>query len=1750
MASNNSGVCNGRGHCIDYNHCSCNYGYSGIGCELYSCYGISANSSRVCSGRGTCSLSDSCICQNHYTFQQDCSVTTCNGEFSNSSNVCSSHGQCISYNHCNCSENYYGNNCEMFKCFNIPANDSSVCFGKGNCSDYNTCNCELNYYGLDCSEKICNGTLSSNSSVCSSRGSCVAFDLCNCTENYFGDWCELTTCFNTSSEDASVCSGKGVCVNFDTCTCQSDAYGSNCSEYGCFGVMNSEPNVCSSRGACLNTDRCNCSDNYFGNYCQLTTCFGITSNESIVCSGMGDCIDFDMCQCQTGFYGDVCESHSCFGILYNNETVCSSNGNCTQLNHCECNSNFTGIQCETLIVIPDPVVNITMNETIVTNTMNETSTLNITLPLNETIESNVTIILNETLNATLNETVVDNSTFLNETLESNNTSLIENTTRLNETVNATLTTNETINANVTISNQTLIANETILDNVTITNNITTVISENVTLIDNTTGLNETVNATLTTNETIIDNVTISNETLIVNKTIIDNVTITDNITIITNETNIENSQTVVNETSVSTPNITLTNDTIVNNETTIANETYLNETMIDVIPIIENDTILCEKKLNCSNHGDCLYTGKCRCYTDDSNGYWSGESCDTCLFGFYGDSCRFRPPVAIIAATEEVYSSCDDILIDGRSSYSFDGTDLNFYWKLIDSDTLQEVSSNHSNVALLRLKGNIPHGNYFISLQVESTTLNQNSSLVYSNIFKKSKVPIPVVNLIDNTIEKFTNQFPLTAKKTLTESACAYEKSIIEWSQISGPPINYQVDQYFNLYIPSMLNYGKNSFTFQVTAYYPSSPKFNATQTLIIKTKSTDLSLDLIQTTATETSTNLVVKFVDLELNGDEETWKWSCLDNNNTKLMLFLSDISQRKVDDITFDSSIFGSEIPNSIELTLQVSKSYNRSIEKSTIIYFNAIPPIVSIVYTEPSTSFVLPGQQLFLQTFIANNQQSNLTVFLNGQVIGVYDKTGLIIDTSNLEQGSQNTITIQSYDPATGKIFTTTYTFNVASNPKPCKCSITPSIGTALETDFDFYCANCKTDIIDYQYGFVDDKSGVKISLRKEEVYSSKLPAPYYGSTVTCYFDIIDTSTNAYSTVYVNVTVEAPTVSTIDQLQNLVEIWESRSNQYILDGEFSKGIYQSATTSRTDSVLMRSAISSAISTRASNIVCGNGVEISGICKCFDGYVGQYCERSIKSFSNIQSTKIQVLRHLSLIGNNTYEESMNSDYLSLLTFAVDSILINYPFLKSETIHESLTTFNNFLVKGLINSNLRLSSGADLLLSSCLDSAYKYIIDKQYLTDQTTNSNKLLRSVKLSSYLQVRSVPAGRGRKTMTGPFFSIVLGKSFFHDYETKVQDPHSMVSVEMENGFFDNSAKYSLNILLKQFMYVLTVTDDIYSLNKKLVETETVDSNTKKRSNLISKIVSIEYLDSPSAMNEENLIYSIPVEYATNNDSTPLGFLEERTISFSYSCGDFLDGNSNMQSNCEIVSIQEKSIKCRCKRFTNVFVIQTATITTQSYGQYVAIGGATFVILLLISIITLITLICVRRRKRKQQARRMVMMEASKIQDIILENREAYSGLDNYDYPETHSSGNRSDDDPFMIYKPMMNANGRNTHYALRTHSSDIDLLQINKIKRHQVAPEDYFQAALDKAHEMNETSSSRSGSNDSPRRLLGDSTSDVYAGRVRSGSAISVGIIWDLKEPILPEGGHSSDNESSQGSAEQCNTPKKFDDHMI
>ncbi|EFC40855.1 predicted protein [Naegleria gruberi] len=1373
--------------------------------------------------------------------------------------------------------------CSLSSCYGILSNETSVCAGVGLCYDDNACFCPLGY-GQDCSLPLCYGVLQNSASVCSGNGNCTGPDTCECKEGHLGLNCSISLppCYGIGNDTSRICSGVGNCTSKGVCSCP-DGYGFDCSVPICNGVL-AYNKACSSHGTCIAPNSCSCSSHYHGDNCELTTCFDIPSDNSTTCSGNGDCIDYNRCRCFDGYQGSDCGQLTTT-IIYENITIYE-------------------------------------NETI-------------------WIEYNTTEYINETIYIRQNQTdvVIDDGAIIFTPNPTGSNPITFNTTRVNVTI-------------ITYYNATSNSTTTVTTTTTTVVVYTTIVCSKSLNCSNHGECNSNGACTCYSNfdtgfwsgsscNTCRDGFHGNNcATKVVGPAYISN-----DFTGVTFYLYAPNSYTS-NQISC---NKLLHPDDISSNMFGDASKiqcSYVDRaSYLFMITFGSNDYVFNAgaSNLRINTH-----------VFDQSAG--SADYLSMIINLPQG----FSGPVAKISmAFTSTYSSCEEIVIDGSGSTAPYGGSLTYYWTLLNAATMQVLSTNFANQPKITLPASLSSGSYQVSLKIQGEFLHLSSAVVHTGTFTKAPKPVPVITFYKgNTQLRYTNQFPYTIKKVIESPCRDSNNTIVRWEQLSGPSIEYSVDSYNNLYIPKLKTFGNNNYTFKVSAYYTDA-NYQGSSDFVLITQSPPLSLELYQAEAKTDHSTVEVIYSDPEsaLISKSETWTWSSLDYQGPRLYTFLTTQSNQKSSSLYLTSNYFD-PVPAMVTIQLRIEKSDGRFVQKSSIVRFGAVAPSFNVISQQPNTAYLKPGSPITIHSLVSSSSTSVFVSWrLNNEMISttktiIQSNWGrqinqVMFDTSNLVDGTTNTITAVVSDSSTQGTSTTTIVVQVAKRPSLCACDITPSVGIAMETQFSFGCTQCKTtdNNVDYNYGFIDDRSGMKVSLYKlGEVFSSTLPAPLNGNTLTCYIDIIDTVTGGSVNMTKKITVNKQSTTSLSEIQTLVKSWTDTVNQYLKDGQISKSFYMTATFLRTDTVLVREAIKVLASTSRRDIVCSHGVEVSGVCKCADGYVGTNCEVPIFGYSQSQSVKLTAFTNIIKLSNSSYD-IINDEYFTLLVFSIDSVLENYEYLEKKTVGQALDTLNLYLTSVVAIDDFNLPNGVEILLKNIIQNTYIYVVEKQMFTDQTENSKKLLILLTLTTTLMSRTISYGSSSSVFKTQYFSYTMNKYSIYDFPPIVSDNSRICQIIVEGLFFSNAK--STKLYRQPFGFVMTVSDDVFQLGPTIGLQKSTKENIQASSSLVSPIMSLSFNGLTAPVDFNGIIYILPI-----NKTTTFKIFDQGTFDYvesvtEYTCNSFKDSPEAI-TKCKLVEMNATHTKCSCSTLGNVFVMETTTITKYSLTIFVIMGASIIVI----------------------------------------------------------------------------------------------------------------------------------------------------------------------------------------------------------
>eukprot|EP00750_Incisomonas_marina_P008772 INCI15692.1.p1 GENE.INCI15692.1~~INCI15692.1.p1 ORF type:complete len:1996 (+),score=190.66 INCI15692.1:245-6232(+) len=235
---------------------------------------------------------------------------------------------------CECHPGWAGPYCRVEAC----PNNCSVAAGQGMCTVVERrqqCVCKAGFSGSDCSQYLaCEGD-----GRCSDHGVCERGN-CRCDAG----WAGITCAERANCAADHHCSGHGSCLR-GQCACHPDYTGTACD------MLKPCLHNCSGHGVC-HQGVCACLPGFVGLDCSVRNTEFCPSG----CSSRGDCFN-GQCYCNPGFKGDACETEivcptgaaqTKFTSDSSNRTLtevaCSGHGIC-QYGKCFCDPGFSGPAC-------------------------------------------------------------------------------------------------------------------------------------------------------------------------------------------------------------------------------------------------------------------------------------------------------------------------------------------------------------------------------------------------------------------------------------------------------------------------------------------------------------------------------------------------------------------------------------------------------------------------------------------------------------------------------------------------------------------------------------------------------------------------------------------------------------------------------------------------------------------------------------------------------------------------------------------------------------------------------------------------------------------------------------------------------------------------------------------------------------------------------------------------------------------------------------------------------------------------------------------------------------------------------------------------------------------------------------------------------------------------------------------------------------------------------------------------------------
>ncbi|EFC41524.1 predicted protein [Naegleria gruberi] len=1562
VAKTNSSVCSGHGTCMDYNSCSCSSNYYGSNCSITTCYGTLQNYSSVCNSHGSCVGLDSCQCNSNYGGSQ-CQYPYCFGILSNETSVCSEHGSCVDYNSCTCSSNYYGSNCSITTCYGTLQNNSSVCnshgscvgldscqcnsnfggsqcqypncfgiFGHGDCPSLNNCNCTAGYFGADCSLNTavivqtyeCFGISSlEDTVVCSGKGECIGNDLCKCSNGFFGSKCNVTSCNGKRQDNPTVCSGKGKCFEDGHCQCSYGYGGQDCQVKTCFGKTSLDPNVCSGRGVCVDIDTCQCfssngiSVKITGDECENLLCKGVyngvedfySSNDFRVCSKHGNC-STGGCSCAAGYYGDKCEMFNCNSIAKNNSHVCSGHGDCVGINTCSCYSDstngfYSGSDCNTC----HPAytgANCNVKTCTGSTCMNGGSC---------GTDNSCDCIGNFT--GLICETCKSNSYGSQCNVYCNSQSTCNGHGQCGsdgQCICFSDTKNGYWNGSSCSSCQNGYFGSDCFAHFESFNS--TYVNE---IYSQVTDFFDGVIFKLFAPPSYLPNTVPCSKLIYI-----------DDQPLFGTEPKCfwidkENGDF----------KIQFDYDFTLNSSSVIGNHFRVNRNLFTTLT----------RRLNK------LGAFSTRTIVDDTIIYLMPPN-------------TVKSPVADVKSSKRIYSETEDMIFSGSDSFSGDRKELDYTWSIegnsINSTVENFIKSNKQ--ATIKIdKGLLKLGIYKLTLVVRSTVTSEVSLI---NIFTLQilEYQVPSVSIYGSKkIRQKSTEKPVHIKKTTTiPDYLKNETMNIEWQQIEGPNVDFKKDIYNNLIIESFTK-GAFKYVFKISITPEKNSSLSSSDYVIINTEQPELSLYLSLKSVTNYSSTIQVNYQDPENNTDEtELWQWSCINsetdgycgdgvvdkmsfhskNHSTLFIVDKSDFSLSTLQKPTFTLSIRKGERKASCSITLNIVH----------------LPPILNIIDISPDFKSVVNSDEKFsievshskqdlsdsslsiktewkIDTSIVSESEttriestdsfSTTTTMLSTssyvQVVSKNTQSAIIIDAREFDEGTEKTIALKvSYVqtnesnivngiPEEIEIASTesSTTITKATQPQKCPCSITPSNGVSMETEFKVSCVNCQNEqnTIEITQGYVDSETGIKIQVPISEEDTVKIPAVVSSSSntpqaapVKWFVELTDTESGESRTMYTNITVTTVVVNTTE------EIWQQVSNQtteiisaIIQDGNPIESISQTVNTIVSTSQLLQS-------------------------------LPQVQHQDSETITKIQT---QLLSTLASAVETTRVETSIESTSSMVVYAVYSVIKSDEIIVPVVTDKSISILNE-VVDQAVKSNLQISTETSQTVMSIVENLQSSVENITSTLEQLNIYDQLVNVTENLAYSIVKEQTVSADPIVLQTSSLSIQVDKIYFTDLSDSVI---SSITTEMESV----NKTILVNISLPSFITMETeyveitysmVVEEYSSTILQQILTNITNTTTLQIASPVITSFSIMETSESSVANQLMSSQNVSIEMLVDSGD----FIE---FSSSYSCMGVNTGNMSLESHNCTAEYDEStsSVKCNCifnqLQISNLVVVRNVT-----------------------------------------------------------------------------------------------------------------------------------------------------------------------------------------------------------------------------
>ncbi|EFC48687.1 predicted protein, partial [Naegleria gruberi] len=762
-------------------------------------------------------------------------------------------------------------------------------------------------------------------------------------------------------------------------------------------------------------------------------------------------------------------------------------------------------------------------------------------------------------------------------------------------------------------------------------------------------------------------------------------------------------------------------------------------------------------------------------------------------------------PIASIRSFSLI-SLCDSIILDGSGSYSGDMKPLNYNWSVVSSPSNILSSISVSNTPIFEISSNstkLP-GIYQFSLTVESSISGKQSNPIVFSVEKLS-APLPKISTVDLSPSTFFSSSTVLIKQLISFPSCYYEdKSMtIVWKQTSGPVVDMVVDSNDNLLIRKFLTKGDQFYSFSVSATSKVNSASTSDTTVSISTISKPLTLSVYSTMITSSSASITASFVDPEGLIDSETWLWACSDltsgsSCSQSILDVLNSYSTLKSTTISVPLSAYTEPKPT-LRISLRIVKG-SRSVDSNVDFIIPGLgisPPTISLISLSPQKAYILQQSDIINidLDITANNERTDIDQYisrewtLNGVLLSstspVLNKmskspstsNSIVIDPSTLTEGSTYTVGLTVSDLRVVQKAKFSTSFTIATTPKPCPCSVSPSSGYAFDTLFTLQCSNCQNaaNSIKITYGFIDDKTMVEMALYSGiQSYSTKLPStssPATNPYVSVFFKIIDTNSGAFIIQKSSVKVVLPVLKTLAEVTKKTASWTIYAKTLKV-GDPNKYIFSTTYISRATTILY-SSITVVRSIRTITTVCEHGGkvdDVSGKCICPSGYYKVDCSMSEDMFTAFQQMRLDLLESfVENYDNRNPDEPMTESYIATQTFDLASFVENYDEINNYIFEKCFTIFKSLIEGTLQNEEASISSTVSDLLINIVNSLYNYMTFSE-LEGMDLKVKELEIIVNHISKLVLRGKFVGEKDISFTTQFLTLSTNKLYKSDFSS--------------------------------------------------------------------------------------------------------------------------------------------------------------------------------------------------------------------------------------------------------------------------------------------------------------------------------------------------------------------------------------------